>query len=364
MKSSIFTKKIVPFVLTLLFGVTIVNSTYGQNETSMLQKGGTSHFFKGKDSFKEALEEAANGDTIYLSAGSFNDPTEINKGVTIIGAGHFPDIAGFQKRTSVESLNLNTGADNLHLEGLYTIIISFRAEINAVKIIRCGAEIIELSAPATTSINDCIIKECHIRSGIRLATNRQNTYGQNFQITQNVIGYGYYYCGNFYCFGASIYKLQNSIISRNIFFTSQLGDNPSFLVDVSSSIITNNIIVFGTNSLFADSDNHFAYNIFTEATVDFGITNTNSNNYMGIPQNTIFVNQTGMSIDYNHDYHLQNPALYVDGNGTQIGIYGSDTPFKDKGYPFNPQIIERNIGAEVLLDGTLPISIKVQAQDR
>ncbi|MDR1761159.1 MAG: hypothetical protein LBR55_01785 [Bacteroidales bacterium] len=365
MKKTIFTKKIAPFALILLFGTTIVNSTYGQNETSMLQKGDTSYFFKGKDSFKDALNAAANGDTIYLSAGSFNAPTAIDKGVVIIGAGHFPDI-GFQKRTDVGYLNVNAGADNLHIEGLFANGgVTFLAEINAVKIIRCNVGYIALSAPANTTINDCIIKECFIQSGINLASNRQNTFGQNCQIIQNIILDGDYYCGNFYCWGASIYKLQNSIISRNIFFTCRAGDYKSFLSEVTNSVITNNIIVSATNTLLAGAENNnFEYNIFTEATVDFGITNTSNNNYMGISQNTIFVNQTGTNIDYNHDYHLQNPALYVDGNGVQIGLYGSNTPFKDKGYPFNPQIIEKNVGAEVLLDGTLPINIKVQAQDR
>ena len=56
--------------------------------------------------------------------------------------------------------------------------------------------------------------------------------------------------------------------------------------------------------------------------------------------------------------------MYLGSDGTQVGLYGGTAPFKEVGRPFNPQVIEKNVGAEVLPNGTLQVKMKVEAQDR
>jgi len=143
------------------------------------------------------------------------------------------------------------------------------------------------------------------------------------------------------------------------------------ITDPNNSVITANIFIGSASRLFAGcSNNLFGYNIFNDPSADINhayngnSNNTGNNNYIGILQEDIFVNQTGTAIDYNHDYHLQSPELYLGSDGTQVGLYGTNTPFKELGAPFNPQVIEKNVGIEVLPNGTLPVNIKVQAQDR
>lgn len=371
MKKTNFLKKCIPFMLTLCCCITLVTTTHGQTESAILQQNGTSYFFAGTDSFITALDAAQTGDTIYLSAGTFEGPEGvdkgIDKGVVIIGAGHFPDEGNFKKRTTINAsqLYINAGADNLHLEGLYisktlpfdgSIVFQEDASINHVTIKRCrvGYNIYFRSKTELTSKNNCIVEECYISGGIQQG---QSNFGgggylpvaNNLQIVKNVIG------------SNSITIVVNALISGNILLCTS-----SFLYNVENSTFNDNIFVSSDpNVVLGDycSNNIFENNIFTKENISFG-DNIAQNNYLGIPQESIFINQTGITIDYSHDYHLKNPSLYLGTDGTQVGLYGGVYPFKDFGYPFNPQVVQKNIGTEVLPDGTLPIRIKVQAQDR
>ena len=357
------------FILIVFVGVSqVANAQY---EITMLHQNGNSYYFRGANSFVTALDSAANGDTIYLSAGSFNIPAAIDKGVVIIGAGHFPDAPNLRKRTTINAgssnLNINAGADNLHLEGLYIsgsiyfyggVRFQESASINNVTLKRCRVgNIFFNSSTDSTSKNNCCVEECYIFGGIA-----QGVKGESLQIIRNVImtleeGWGPYVYYSLVC-------VYNAVIKKNIFLSSGSGYYMYLFSDVKNSVCYGNIFISQPNIPFTNcSNNEFRYNIFTDTNINFS-NNTSDSNYMGIPRNSIFVNQTGFSIDYNHDYHLQDTTLYLGNDGTQVGLYGGIAPFKELGRPFNPQVIEKNIGPEALPNGTLPVNIKVQAQDR
>ena len=114
----------------------------------------------------------------------------------------------------------------------------------------------------------------------------------------------------------------------------------------------------------SDSDGNYIYNnIIVPNTISLG-NNYSNLNYIGIQQSNIFISQTGNAFDYTHNYHLQNPSQYLGTDGTQVGIYGGTTPFKEKGAPSNPQITNRNIATQTDVNGNLQISISSKAQDR
>jgi len=113
MKKSLIISAIICFFLT-------VQTVKAQNPVTMLQHAGSSTPYYGINSFIDAVNAAVNGDTLYLSAGSFNPPTSIAKGIKVFGSGCFPDINNVAKRTTITSyITINAGADYLHLEGLY-----------------------------------------------------------------------------------------------------------------------------------------------------------------------------------------------------------------------------------------------------
>jgi hypothetical protein len=132
---------------------------------------------------------------------------------------------------------------------------------------------------------------------------------------------------------------------------------------VKSSIIRNNIVFTqDPNTFFNSTGNNITNNLFTRGAIDF-VTNTNSGNYIGILQTNIFVNQSGSTIDYTHDYHLKNPTTYLGTDNTQVGIYGGTTPFKDRGLPSNPQVLKKSVATETDASGNLKINFTVKAQD-
>ncbi|HPR32358.1 MAG TPA: hypothetical protein PLK12_09690, partial [Prolixibacteraceae bacterium] len=48
-------------------------------------------YYNGTGALVSAYNAAATGDTLYLSGGGFTSPALIEKGLRIIGAGHYPD---------------------------------------------------------------------------------------------------------------------------------------------------------------------------------------------------------------------------------------------------------------------------------
>jgi len=81
---------------------------------------------------------------------------------------------------------------------------------------------------------------------------------------------------------------------------------------------------------------------------------------------SIFVKQSGTTFDYNHNYALKPtaPGKNAGDDGTDVGIYGSTNPYKTSALPSNPHISFKDIPASTLPNGTIPLKIRVTAQDR
>lgn len=334
------------FLATFVCCMLAIQNANAQNPVTTLEHAGTSTVFYGQNSLVDAYNASVNGDYLYLSTGFFTAPATIAKGVKIIGAGHFPDSANVAKRTYILSgLTINKGADSLLLEGLYIdgdINYAAASSINYVKVLRCRLEsALFNSNSATASKNYCSYEECYINGRIGFSS-----YGTNLTIRHNVIT-------------TDILSVNGSaLIDGNVFLYNYYALN-----SVSSSLIKNNIFLWYNNQNFQIGciGNQFNNNLIV-GSPDWG-TNSRSSNYTGIPQANIFVNQTGNSIDYKHDYHLKSPTTYLGTDGTQVGLYGGTTPFKDGGYPSNPQIIKKQVSDKTDANGNLQINFKVKAQD-
>jgi hypothetical protein len=344
-------KKFYPLVV-LVFALT---RAFAQEPVTVLQHNGNAQIFYGQSSLIAAYNAAVNGDTLYLSAGAFNPPASINKGLTIIGSGHFPDSATFKRRTTILSdMYLNAGSDNSTLEGIYLIgwvYLCANDPLNNIVFKRSNIIDIEFQSTSIAAKKSNItISECY------MASIRAGNSVSNLVIEKNI-------------FEQSIGRIDSSAIIRNNLF---IRSSQSQLFWTDNSIIENNIFLDDGTEHFGDCNNNtFSNNIFiiSSAAVDFNNTtsgnsgNIESNNYFTVPQSSIFINQTGNLIDYSHNYHLQNPGAYLGTDGTQVGIYGGVIPFKEQGMPQNPQIISKTIGTQTNSNGKLPVNIVVKAQD-
>jgi len=339
MKKTIFLFAIICFFSTMQMG-------FAQSQVTTLQHKGVTSVFYGQTSFADAYTAAAaKGDTLILTVGGFPPPSGIAKGITIIGAGYMPDSTSVKRRTTIlGNLTINAGADSLHLEGLYINgdILGWNNPIHYVKIIRC--RFVNFS-PNLAAKDNCSIEECIIEGGITLNP------GTNFQLKHNIINGGI----------STIYA--NAVIDGNVLLNNH-SSNSLFHV-ISSSTIKNNIILYSNATMFYDGGTNTLYNnLFVASTISFwqSYNNYESNNYYSVAQADIFVNQTGNVFNFSHDYHLKNPELYIGTDGTQVGLYGGITPFKEMGVPTNPQVTTKTISKETDANGNLQINITVKAQ--
>lgn len=331
------------FLIAIVSCFFALQTAKAQNPITTLEHAGVTTVFTGQNSLVDAYNASFNGDVLYLSTGFFTAPAAIAKGIKIIGAGHFPDSANVAKRTTItSSLNIKIGADSLKLEGLYlagTIYVDQYnsnpgVNINNVKISRCRATDVSCNINYK---NNWSFEECFIEG--------------NFNFSNNGINLSIFHC----LINGSVYNIINgaSINGNNIF---------GYISNVSGSQIQNNIIL-GASPINNNTSNFFKNNLFVASTPNYS-NNSFSNNYAGVAQANIFVNQTGTALDYTQNYHLKEPSKYLGTDGTQVGIYGGSTPFKEKGLTSNPVVSVKNVATQTDGNGNLQINFTVKAQDR
>ncbi len=330
------------FLLSFLL---VVGFTLTAQQKVALNRNGTTEIYGGSNPFNDAYLAASSGDTIYLPGGNLPYPATIDKKLVIIGAGHYPNTTVATNRTVLNgNLTINENADNLHLEGIEitgTLGFSNNHKVDGVVIKRCRINIIGYSGNGTTPCINNTIRECVINSYSDFSN------AKSLLFSNNIIGS---YIAN----GSELG------ISNNIFLAS---GGIIIFNTISNSSISNNIVFQQSMGYYFQNNctlSTFSNNIIT------GITPAESNifvnNYYSIAIAGLFVNQTGNTFDYTHDYHLTNPTTYLGLDGNQVGIYGGLFPFKESALPVNPNIISKVIAPQTNASGELNIQIQVKAQ--
>ena len=67
---------------------------------------------------------------------------------------------------------------------------------------------------------------------------------------------------------------------------------------------------------------------------------------------------------FSDDLHLLpgSPGVGAGSDGTDIGIYGTGSPWKPGNVPYNPHFRSANIAGATNPNGELPVNIRVAAQ--
>ncbi|MCX7696375.1 MAG: hypothetical protein N2Z72_01620 [Bacteroidales bacterium] len=316
----------------------------------VLHHQGSSQVFKGNNAFSLAYQSAQNGDTLYLSGGFFWF-VNINKKLVIFGAGHHPDSTIATGQSIVQgNVILESDADSLYLEGLYINgNISYSSpghKVDYVTIRRCAFNNISFTGNRSNPSLYNLIEQNVILSNADFSNTTHLVFRNN--IFQNRFHHGYY-----------------ALISNNIFlrspYWSWYGGVPIYNTDY--SIIRNNIFFSETVGVgFLECENNQILNNLFITTPDY-TSNFSSGNYHDYPQSSIFINCPNNTFDYSYNYHLQNPAVLLGNDGTQVGIYGGSAPWKEGSVPKIPHIIQKNIASQTDSNGMLNIQIKVGAQN-
>jgi len=313
-----------------------------------VQNGSKVQFYTSLDS---AYVHSADGDTLYLPGGSYSPPAEINKSIHIIGVGHNPDSTSATNFTLINgSIDLRQGASNGSLTGVYlTGNILLTDTIYNYSVERCNVG--DLSLTTFTHNNSFV--ENVIRTGVYGGNSSNNLFFNNIFNSHATLSYTNTFGG----FNAGT-EFKNNIIFGPISQNSY---------SIIGTIFENNIFIGGdfyypTNCVFSnnlvDSTGYIRWDAYG---------NTHDSNLINQGVGSIFVKYTGGgSFKYTDNYHLKSgsPGKNAGKDGTDIGIYGGVFPWKEGSVPFNPHIISSTIANKTNSDGTLHVSIKVEAQHR
>lgn len=339
-------------IIAILFTVLSTN-LFAQKVVAVHGTSGV-QVFSGADPFTDAYNAASNGDTLYLPGGSMSVPSAFAKSLIIYGAGYHPDSTMATLKTAlIGTINLSAGSSNSLFEGidfLGPITAPFDETLSFINFKRCYFNS-QINFPGTAkNITNLSFVECVFIGNIELR-NVTNSAFHNCNL-ENYVRYSY---GN--------------IFSNTIFLFNGVNSNASVLRTSDFNTLQNNIFISAgeyimtTYSTYSCEGNMFYNNLMVTAIPDYGVSAITNNDYLGVAQNNIFINQTGNAFDYSHDYNLQSPAVYLGNDGAEVGIYGGLSPFKAGAKPINPHIQSKNISNQTNSTGQLQIEIQVEAQN-
>ncbi|MFZ1289230.1 MAG: hypothetical protein WAR79_04040, partial [Melioribacteraceae bacterium] len=159
----------------------------------------------------------------------------------------------------------------------------------------------------------------------------------------------------------------NCLFKNNIFLFQYQCDQNYCYYPIYSPISTfeNNIFISSSGATNGTSTSIYNNNLFVENWTPSACGCLGSNNINNQSQASIFVNQSGNIFNYSQDYHLQVscPGKNAGTDGTDVGIYGGMSPWKDGSLSQNPHIQFKQIAGATDQNGNLKINIKVKAQN-
>ncbi|MDD5570154.1 MAG: hypothetical protein PHD97_03260 [Bacteroidales bacterium] len=306
------------------------------------------------------LVHAQNGDIIYIPGGTFDitGNISITKKLRIYGVGHYPDSTTATNPTILTggSLYIKTGADSGSISGIYFTgnvyfgSTSVNQVVNNYTISRCCISYLQLAynASSTNTAQNIVISENVIRG---------ETYGGNIQTSlfeKNI-------------FNSCINYINGATIKNNIFPAS---GTSSYVFQTAYGCVMENNIFKNTSAGYifpgSTSGNSYYNNLFV-VSITFPYNGcTGVGNITGVNTDSIFVNQTGVTFNYSHNYHLKSTSAGKNAgtDGTDIGIYGTSAPYKEGAVPENPHIQYKSIAPQTNSNGKLNINIKTRAQER
>jgi hypothetical protein len=308
----------------------------------------------------DAYANSVKGDTIYLPGGSFTMPN-VEKKLVLIGVGYHPDstVSTFYTRIN-NAVIFTPNADSTVISGIhFASNVTFGDATNDAtdyQIHRCrinGSLILKQESATERNIN-ALISESIIdgnidaRKGGNIIVEKTIIRGvaQNFR--SSLFNRCFFSFGTYSGFGYSwaFTATQNCQIKNSIFNYNRYS---TWYVDVSDNI-----------------NNNFINNIMAGNITFPNGTNTGDFNLTGIDLATVFEAIDGNLQDYSykHDFRLKSgsPAIGAGTNGTDIGLYGGNAPFKVGGLPQVPHVRNVKINEEAV-NGQLPIEITVKAQE-
>lgn len=313
----------------------------------MLHHEGTQTPYWGVDGFKQAYEASVNNDTIYLSGGVFNQPSEYRKGIHIYGTGFLPDSA---KVTTMSILSgdtkMRTGADNFHMEGVYVngklTVSSSRDTISQIRFI--ASRFNGILSGNYSQVSNAQFIQCVFTAQIDF---------------ESVINSSVQNCA-IYATESVVLHSNNNLFDHN-YFTTRSTYRGDYVFYGQNNVIRNCVGIRPDNSCKVASDGNMFYNNINLS--GSSVYDTNENNYT-VDNETILDYFDGSEFSWNQDLHLKNPEKYIGTDGAQVGVYGGTYawPNAKASLPSNPIIRSFIVPEATDESGKLQIKVQVGAK--
>lgn len=327
------------FFLILLGIVAFASSAMAQTSlVATLSHGGEVSNFYGSRALQEAYAKAEHGDVITLSSGTFEFVKEIEKALTIRGAGMNVDTVTMVEPTVLTNFYYvripSTVKERLTFEGL-----NLNGTLNVDSLqngvfLKCFIKGFRVSSTSAEFVRDNVFVQCRLND-FWMETNSSASFFNSVLCA----GSG----GTYICRNSVIYSGCNN----------------------SNSSYNNCVLIFGN-----DHGNESAtyYNNLCIKDGDLQHVNVNYNTQVSMSDSRIanllegYELGASYSLIEGNDYHLTDEAKAIikGTDGTEVGIYGGDMPFDP--IPSNPQITKFNVAKQTTADGKLSVDIEVNGQ--
>lgn len=339
----------------------VAGSLQAQLQRIVLQGSGAPQVFTD---LPTALAAAQPNDKLYFSGGSFNSETTITIDMPLhfIGAGINPDSTGMTSTTTITTggsgssdIIFTTAANGSTFTGIrfhpfgYIQYGTSDADDDPTGMVfqRCEFPTtiyLGLSIPGASS--STLFDECVFHSVI------WGFAGVSATFTRSIFDVGNTAIINFDTGGL--------LVSHCVFLGETRFDGNENMV-VENSIFT---CTYVNGTLFQCSNATVSNCLFSNTVITLSGGLISVANQTGVPAASIFVNETNGSYQYTDDLHLApgSGGIGAADDGTDIGLYGSSSPFKPGAVPFNPHFSSATIAPATNANGDLPVNIGVAAQ--
>ena len=302
-----------------------------------------------------AVAAAQSGDKLYLSGGVFNHTGDlvVDKPLHFIGAGICPDSSSVTNTTSIATtgdLQVFTAASGGSFTGIRflgtmmygdgaanfspTGMVFQRCEFNSYA---------HLGAGSTTVIDECVFRF------------RFYGYDGEATVTRSI----FTYAGNATHAPISAFGTGGLTMDHCTVLLGRITNSPN--CTVSNCVFTRT----SSEPFYQSNGAVISNNLIAHPNLGGNMTpGPTSGNVLGVAVADMFVNEPNGSFDWTDDLHLQATSAGVGmaTDGTDVGIYGTASPYKPGGVPYNPHFRSATIAPATDPDGDLPVNIRVAAQ--
>ena len=309
-----------------------------------------------------AVAAAQPDDKLYFSGGTFTAPAALTISVPLhfIGAGTSPDSAAVTNPTIIGTVTgniiLTTGASGSTFTGIrFSAAGDLQYGTSAadddptgVVFERCsfdGRVVVHNSTDNGTS--STVFNECVLRS------NLYGLQGTLVSLTRCVLDYQQ---GT----GAEVSGFDGGALTMDhcIGLGTRIGNS-------TNCIISNSIFTRTTAPFWQSNGMVLTNNLLVSSALVSNMTPGSAvGNVLGVAATDIFISEDNTDFDWYDDLRLQPTSVGVGmaTDGTDVGIYGTNSPFKPGGVPYNPHFRSAVIAPATNPNGDLPVNIRVAAQ--